>query len=86
MIKRKGQIVPKYLCRSVEKKAQHLVKFGADVEITGKTIKLLSEGSAIVIPCTTHVLKKKNQRTVKGFVMTGITFDCNFDGDVMLCQ
>jgi len=73
MIKKKGQIVPKYLCRSVEKKAQHLVKFGADVEVTGKTIKLLSEGCAIVIPYCQHVLKKKRQRTVKGFVMVGIT-------------
>ena len=33
MIKRKGQIVPRYLCKSIEKKAQHLIKFGADVEI-----------------------------------------------------
>jgi hypothetical protein len=67
MIKKKGQIVPKYLCESVEKKAQHLVKFGADVEIIGKTIKMLSDGYAIHIPSTTHVLKKKNQKTVKGF-------------------
>jgi hypothetical protein len=73
MIKRKGQIVPKYLCRSIEKKAQHLVKFGADVEITGKTIKMLTDGYAICIPDVKHVLKKKNQRTVKGFVCEGLT-------------
>jgi len=67
MIKKKGQIVPKYLCKSIEKKAQHLVKFGADVEVAGRTIKLLSEGCAICIPSVTHVLKKKQQKTVKGF-------------------
>tara|TARA_R110000787_G_C13410686_1_gene444167 strand:- start:947 stop:1207 length:261 start_codon:yes stop_codon:yes gene_type:complete len=79
MIKKKGQIVPKYLCRSIEKKAQHLVKFGADVEITGRTIKLLSKGCAILIPAVTHVLKKKQQRKVKGFAMHGI----NLDGSMM---
>lgn len=67
MIKRKGQIVPKYLVRSIEPKAQHLVKFGCDVEITGKSIRAISEGSVILIPSTTHVLKKKRQKTVKGF-------------------
>ena len=73
MIKKKGQIIPKYLCRSVEKKAQHLVKFGADVEIIGKSIKVLSGDYAIHIPSTTHVLKKKRQRTVKGFALSGVS-------------
>lgn len=73
MLKKKGQIVPKYLCKSIEKKAQHLVKFGADVEVTGKTIKILSDGHAIHIPVVTHVLKKKRQKTVKGFVCVGVS-------------
>lgn len=72
MIKRKGQIVPKYLCRSIEKKAQHLVKFGCDVEITGKNIVMLSDGCAITVPSVTHVLKKKRQKTVKGFEAIGV--------------
>lgn len=72
MIKLKGQIVPKYLCRSIEKKAQHIIKFGCDVEVIGKTIKMLSEGCCICIPSVTHVQKKKRQKTVKGFVCEGI--------------
>jgi len=71
MIKKKGQIVPRYLCKSIERKAQHLVKFGTDVEIIGKSVRLLSDGCAIHIPSTTHVLKKKRQRTVKGFAFSG---------------
>ena len=67
MIKRKGQIVPKYLVRSIEKKAQHLIKFGCDVEIIGMKITGISEGDVIVIPAVTHVLRKKRQRTFKGF-------------------
>ena len=65
---KKGQIVPRHLVKSVEPKARHLIKFGADVEVIGKKIKILSEGSAIIVPSVTHVLKKKRQRTVKGFV------------------
>jgi hypothetical protein len=75
MLKKKGQIVPKYLCKSIEKKAQHLVKFGADVEVTGRTIKLLGEGCAIYIPAVTHVSKKKQQKTVKGFEFVGVHID-----------
>lgn len=71
MIKIKGQIVPKYLCRSIEKKAQHTIKFGCDVEIKGKTIKALSEGYVICAPCI-DVLKKKNKRTWKGLVCDGL--------------
>ena len=65
MIKKKGQIVPKYLCRSIEKKAQHTIKFGCDVEIIGKTIKALSDGYIMYLPCI-DVLKKKRKRTWKG--------------------
>lgn len=72
MIKRKGQIVPRYLCESIEPRARHLVKFGCDVEIKGRVIKGLSRGYIITIPCVTHVLKKKNQRKVKGFNFKGL--------------
>ena len=74
MMKKKGQIVPKYLCESIEKKAQHIVKFGCDVEIKGKQITALSDGCAIRVPSVTHVLKKKRQRAVKGFNITGVHF------------
>lgn len=83
MLKKKGQIVPRYLCKSIEKKAQHLVKFGADVEVTGRTIKLLSDGYAIHIPAVTHVSKKKQQKTVKGFECGGVNIDvAGFGGAV----
>jgi hypothetical protein len=72
VIKKKGQIVPKYLCRSVEKKAQHTIKFGCDVEIKGKTIKALSKGYVMHVPCI-DVLKKKNKRTWKGAVCYGVS-------------
>ena len=71
MIKLKGQIVPKYLCRSIEKKAQHTIKFGCDVEIIGKTIKMLSAGCCIYVPCI-DVLKKKRKRTWKGAACEGL--------------
>lgn len=83
MIKRKGQIVPKYLVRAIEKKSQHLVKFGCDVEIAGRTIKPLHEnggGVCIVIPDTKYCNTKKNKKRVKGFVVTkDIVFKGTFD-------
>ena len=69
---KKGQIVPRYLVKSIEPKARHLVKFGADVEVLGRAIRMLSDGCAIYIPCVTHVSKKKRQRTVKGFEIVGV--------------
>ena len=75
MIKRKGQIVPRYLVKSVERKAQHLVKFGCDVEITGKKIKALSDGCVILIPDVRHVLIKRNKVSVKGFILDGLTIE-----------
>jgi hypothetical protein len=73
MIKKKGQIVPRYLVTCGEPKSRHLVTFGADVMLEGRKITMLTEGSAIVIPHMTHVQKKKRQRTVKGFVIKDIT-------------
>ncbi|NOS39036.1 MULTISPECIES: hypothetical protein [Bacteria] len=74
MLKRKGQIVPKYLVKSVEKKAQHLVKFGCDVEINGRTLTAINGGVCIVIPEVKYCNMKKNKRTVKGFNFDGISF------------
>ena len=67
--KRKGQIVPKCFIKSIEKKAQHIIVFGCDVGIcmASKTLKALTGGCIFYIPNLTHVLKKKNQVTVKGF-------------------
>ncbi|MFT5709309.1 MAG: hypothetical protein ACI9ES_003617 [Oceanospirillaceae bacterium] len=70
---KKGQIVPRYLVQSVEPKARHLIKFGADVQVFGRKIIMLSKGCAIYLPATTHVLKKKRQKTVKGFVFVDLS-------------
>ena len=67
VIKRKGQIVPKRFVRAVEKKSQHQVKFGCDVEIVGNTIHQLTEGPVIFIPFLKYCNLKKNKKTVKGF-------------------
>jgi len=75
MIKRKGQIVPKYLVKSVEKKAQYLVVFGCDVEIKGKELTATSEGSCFVIRNSKYCYSKKKKRTVKGFVIEGFGFN-----------
>lgn len=74
IIKKKGQIVPKYLVTSVEKKAQHVIKFGCDVKINGREITAKSEGYIIHTPNVTHVLKKKRQKTFKGAVADNLTF------------
>lgn len=74
MIKRKGQIVPKYLVKAIEKKSQHLVKFGCDVEIIGRSIKAINGGVAIVIPDAKYCNLKKNKRLVKGFYFDGLEF------------
>lgn len=68
MIKKKGQIVPKWIVRAIEKKSQHVIKFGCDVriDVSRRHITQLSHGSIIVIPYVTHVLKKKSKKTWKG--------------------
>lgn len=72
--KKKGQVVPKWLVKSLEKKAQHLVKFGCDVKIYrgAKKVVAISEGCIFYIPYIEHVLKKKNQVRVKGFHVSGV--------------
>lgn len=74
LIKKKGQIVPKYLVKAVEKKSQHLVKFGCDVLIDGKSISSVNGGIAIIIPEAKYCNLKKNKKLVKGFDMDSITF------------
>lgn len=69
-LKKKGQIVPKRFVKAIEKKSQHIVKFGCDVEIVGNTIYMLSDGCAIHIPYVKYCNAKKNKRIVKGFVVS----------------
>ena len=49
MIYRKGQIVPRRLVRCKSQKTQYMIKFGADVEIKGRSIQMLSDGCALTI-------------------------------------
>lgn len=46
---KKGQIVPNRLrmCEFAKSRYRHTCVFGADVEVTGRTIKVLSDGCAI---------------------------------------
>lgn len=74
MIKRKGQIVPKYLVKAFEKKAQHLIKFGCDVEIIGRTVKSINGGVGMILPDVKYCNLNKNKRLVKGFLFNGIDF------------
>ena len=67
MIKRKGQIVPKSIVRAIEKKSQHLVKFGCDCEVINNKVYPISDGDVFVIPSVTHVRIKKGKKKVKGF-------------------
>lgn len=77
MIKRKGQIVPKYLFESKEKKARHLVTFGCDVQITGRKISALSPGPCIIsVREDEHIFNNKRKIRVKGFRF----FDLEFFG------
>ena len=62
---KKGQCVPRWLVRVERKKFQHRIKFGCDVELIGKRVLMLNEGSGFYIA---------NTKNVKVF-MTGITID-----------
>ena len=74
MIKRKGQIVPRFIAKAVEKKSQHLLTFGCDVEINhlNKEVRQLTDGSIFRIPSNKYILQKKNKKTVKGFYFSFI--------------
>lgn len=75
MIKKKGSIVPKRFVRAIEKKSQHLVKFGCDVEIVGiNEIIALTDGDIICVPNNKYVNTRKNKKTVKGFSFSNVHF------------
>ncbi len=76
VIKKKGSIVPKRIIESFEKKAQHLVKFGCKCEVINNKVYPLEDGDVFIIPNDKHVLKKKNQKTVKGFHCKSAVVDC----------
>jgi len=70
MIKKKGDIVPKYLLRG-SRGGQHLARFGCDVEIVGKRVTALTEGNIIEIPRSSYK-KRKNRNKSK----RNVTFTC----------
>ena len=45
MFYKKGHIVPRRLIRCKNRKTQHLWKFGADVDVSGRTITALTGGA-----------------------------------------
>jgi hypothetical protein len=49
MIKRKGQIVPRYLIPTQRRRHSHLVTFGCDVEISEGIVTALSKPEPAVI-------------------------------------
>ena len=77
MIKRKGSIAPKRLIKSIEKKAQHLVAFGCDCQVINNNIYPLEDGNVFIVSGKSHVLKKKRQKTVKGFDFQKINIDAS---------
>ncbi len=75
MIKKKGSIVPKRFVQAIEKKSQHLIKFGCDVELVGMNkIVALSDGDIICVPSNKYVNTNKNKKTVKGFNFSSVIF------------
>lgn len=74
MIKRKGQIIPKSICRSIEKKAQHLLVFNCDVNVINGVVTPLAGNeleTCIIYPKQKYVLKRKQNRTFKGINFIG---------------
>lgn len=47
MIYKKGQIIPRRLVRCKNRKTQHLWRFGSDVEVIGREVRILSYGEGI---------------------------------------
>lgn len=74
IFKKKGSIIPKRFMASVEKKGQHVLKFGCDIKIVGNTIYPLTQGCVFVVPYAKYVNLKKNKGTNKkrwkGVIMT----------------
>lgn len=73
---KKGQIVPKRLRLAITSnpKAQHCITFGADVEVSGRTVRLLSDGAAIVISAKLSRPRKNGTRQKCHFYSEGFVF------------
>ncbi len=69
---KKGQIIPRWVgVIASDRKAQHKIKFGADVSIEGGTIFLESNGSAILIP---NDMTRKMKNGTRKKVVININF------------
>jgi hypothetical protein len=66
---KKGQIVPRRLVRCKSRKTQHTIVFGADVDITGRSITALSDGSVLIFT-KSHIggQKKKPKILIRALV------------------
>lgn len=69
---KKGQIVPRFLVKCSDRKAQHLVKFGCDVEVYGKTIEAITYGSVFELPCTLRRKMKNGTKKRVAFNFIGL--------------
>ena len=61
MLKRKGQIVPRYLIPTKNRRHGHLVTFGCDVEISGGVITALSKLEPSVILVAGKFWNRRNK-------------------------
>jgi hypothetical protein len=61
MIKRKGQIVPRYLIQTQRRRHGHLVTFGCDVEISEGVITPLSKLEPAVILVAGRFWNRRNR-------------------------
>lgn len=59
---RQGSVIPRALVRSSDRKAQHNIKFGADVEVDGRSINAISNGTVI---CIGKMVRRMNNGTYK---------------------
>lgn len=69
-----GQIVPRRLKLALaqHKGAQHLIKFGADCMVQGRTIKIIGDGPAIVGPANLSAPRKNGTRMRCGLYINGV--------------
>lgn len=80
---KKGQIVPRRLVRCKNRRTQFLWKFGCDVEVVGKTIKMKGDGgSAIMHSGRFYIGGKKgrprvyDEALIDGLTIIGNGSDC----------
>lgn len=77
MIKRKGQIVPKYFFESIHKKSRHLFTFGCDVEIDGRSITAISKGKSVIsISGNKYVDTNRRKRIPRYGAFSNVYIDC----------